>query len=201
MKKRTIKRSILSALVVTIMLMAALLTACSSGQVTETPAKEETTKAEVTEETAEVEQEEEVATPEPTEEPAPEPVVYEGIDMESTLPGEQWVASFYGIIDEPKLVVFNDETNKKVIIEEGQEVDFAPADKVAIYIPNEHEGYYVRNKNYMLLQSYFNYNSSGITVLDTLASNKKVGDSVPLEVEIEYDGADMTLSATLNVVE
>lgn len=199
--KKIIKRNILSVLVVFVML-ATLLTACSSRETTETSAKEETTKAEVTEETPAVEQvEEEVATPEPTEEPTPEPVVYEGIDMESTLPGEQWVASFYGIIDEPKLVVFNDETNKKVIIEEGQEVDFAPADKVAIYIPNEHEGYYVRNKNYMLLQSYFNYNSSGITVLDTLASNKKVGDSVPLEVEIEYDGADMTLSATLNVVE
>lgn len=199
--KKIIKRNILSVLVVFVML-ATLLTACSSRETTETSAKEETTKAEVTEETPAVEQvEEEVATPEPTEEPTPEPVVYEGIDMESTLPGEQWVAFFYGIIDEPKLVVFNDETNKKVIIEEGQEVDFAPADKVAIYIPNEHEGYYVRNKNYMLLQSYFNYNSSGITVLDTLASNKKVGDSVPLEVEIEYDGADMTLSATLNVVE
>ena len=199
--KKIIKRNILSVLVVFVML-ATLLTACSSRETTETSAKEETTKAEVTEETPAVEQvEEEVATPEPTEEPTPEPVVYEGIDMESTLPGEQWVASFYGIIDEPKLVVFNDETNKKVIIEEVQEVDFAPADKVAIYIPNEHEGYYVRNKNYMLLQSYFNYNSSGITVLDTLASNKKVGDSVPLEVEIEYDGADMTLSATLNVVE
>ena len=155
--KKIIKRNILSVLVVFVML-ATLLTACSSRETTETSAKEETTKAEVTEETPAVEQvEEEVATPEPTEEPTPEPVVYEGIDMESTLPGEQWVASFYGIIDEPKLVVFNDETNKKVIIEEGQEVDFAPADKVAIYIPNEHEGYYVRNKNYMLLQSYSNH--------------------------------------------
>ena len=32
MKKRTIKRNILSVLVVMIMLMASLLTACSSGQ-------------------------------------------------------------------------------------------------------------------------------------------------------------------------
>ena len=200
MKKRTNKRNILSVLVVMIMLMATLLTACSSGQATETPAKEETTKAEVTEETAEVEQEE-VATPEPTEKPTPEPVVYEGIDMESTLPGEQWVASFNGIIDEPKLVVFNDETNKKVILEEGQEVDFALKDKVAVFIPEGHTGGYTSNKGYVLLNGYGNYNSSGITVLDTLASNKKVGDSVPLEVEIEYDGADMTLSATLNVVE
>ena len=141
MKKRTIKRSILSALVVTIMLMAALLTACSSGQATETPAKEETTKAEVTEETAEVEQEEEVATPEPTEEPAPEPEAedskYPGIDMESTLPGLEWLASLDEIVEEPLIVVYNDETNKKVIVNEGDEVEFSrSSDVLALYSPN-----------------------------------------------------------------
>lgn len=140
MKKRTIKRSILSALVVTIMLMAALLTACSSGQATETPAKEETTKAEVTEETAEVEQEE-VATPEPTEEPTPEPEVedskYPGIDMESTLPGLEWLASLDEIVEEPLIVVYNDETNKKVIVNEGDEVEFSrSSDVLALYTPN-----------------------------------------------------------------
>ena len=201
MKKRTIKRSILSALVVTIMLMAALLTACSSGQVTETPAKEETTKAEVTEETAEVEQEEEVATPEPTEEPAPEPVVYEGIDMESTLPGEQWVASFDGIIDEPKLVVFNDETNKKVILEEGQEVDFAPEDMMAIYVPKGHNGGYVDSKETTFINTYVNYNSSGITVLNEIFPKYKIGDTPTFETIVAYDGENMIISATLNLVE
>ena len=141
MKKRTIKRSILSALVVTIMLMAALLTACSSGQATETPAKEETTKAEVTEVTAEVEQIEEVATPEPTEEPAPEPEAedskYPGIDMESTLPGLEWLASLDEIVEEPLIVVYNDETNKKVIVNEGDEVEFSrSSDVLALYSPN-----------------------------------------------------------------
>lgn len=142
MKKRTIKRSILSALVVTIMLMAALLTACSSGQATETPAKEETTKAEVTEETAEVEQEE-VATPEPTEEPTPESEAeaedskYPGIDMESTLPGLEWLASLDEIVEEPLIVVYNDETNKKVIVNDGDEVEFSrSSDVLALYTPN-----------------------------------------------------------------
>ena len=140
MKKRTNKRNILSVLVVMIMLMATLLTACSSGQAIETPAKEETTKAEVTEETAEVEQEE-VATPEPTEKPTPEPEVedskYPGIDMKSTLPGIEWLATFDGIITEPKLVVFNDETNKKVIVEEGERVEFSlTSDTIAFYTPN-----------------------------------------------------------------
>ena len=140
MKKRTIKRSILSALVVTIMLMAALLTACSSGQVTEIPAKEETTKAEVTEETNEAEQEE-VATPEPTEEPTPESEAedskYPGIDMESTLPGLEWLASLDEIVEEPLIVVYNDETNKKVIVNEGDEVEFSrSSDVLALYSPN-----------------------------------------------------------------
>lgn len=75
-------------------------------------------------------------TPEPTPEPTAEPVVYEGIDMESTLPGDEWIAtSFPGIIDTPKLVVYNDTTNKKVIVEEGQAVEFAKNDILAIYVP------------------------------------------------------------------
>lgn len=141
MKKRTIKRNILSVLVVMIMLMATLLTACSSGQATETPAKEETTKAEVTEETAEVEQAEEVTTPEPTEETTPEPEVedskYPGIDMESTLPGLEWLANLDEIVDEQLIVVYNDETNKKVIVNEGDEVEFSrSSDVLALYTPN-----------------------------------------------------------------
>lgn len=139
MKKKTIKRNILSVLAVCIMLMATLLTACSSGQATTTPASEETTKAEVTEETAEVEQAEEVATPEPTEEPTPEPEVedskYPGIDMESTLPGKEWVETFEGVIEEPLLVVFNDETNKKAIIEDGEKVKYEEGDTFGVFVP------------------------------------------------------------------
>lgn len=208
MKTKTIKRkNILSVLAVLVMLMAMLLTACGSSQAAAPIPETETTevenaKEEVTEpaESTEPEVAEEVVETEPTAEPTPEPVVYEGIDMESTLPGEQWVASFDGIIDEPKLVVFNDETNKKVILEEGQEVDFALTDKVVIYIPKGHNGGYVKNKG-LIFAANRNYNSSGLTVLENLSSSKKVGDSVPLEVLLTYDGADMTLSATLNVVE
>lgn len=208
MKTKTIKRkNILSVLVVFAMLMATILTACGSSQAAAPTPETETTevenvKQEVTEPAESVEPEvaEEVVETEPTAEPTPEPVVYEGIDMESTLPGEQWVASFNGIIDEPKLVVFNNETNKKVILEEGQEVDFALTDKVAIHIPNGHNGGYIKNKGF-IFSSNMNYNSSGITVLDNLNSKYNVGDSVLLEVLLTYDGADMTLSATLNVVE
>ena len=135
---KTKRKNILSVLAVLVMLMATLLTACSSAAA---PAKEEAT--EVTEETAEVEQvEEEVATPEPTEEPTPEPEVedskYPGIDMESTLPGLEWIATFDEIdVDEPIIVVYNDDTNKKVIVNEGDEVEFSKTkDTLAFYTPN-----------------------------------------------------------------
>ena len=36
--------------------------------------------------------------------------------MESTLPGVEWIKTFDGVIEEPKMVIFNDETNKKVIV-------------------------------------------------------------------------------------
>ena len=139
MKKRTIKRNILSVLAVLVMLMATLLTACSN-QSAAAPAKEEAT--EVKEDTAEVEQvKEEIAEPEPTAEPTPEPEIedskYPGIDMESTLPGLEWLATLDEIVDEPLIVVYNDETNKKVIVNEGDEVEFSKSsDVLALYTPN-----------------------------------------------------------------
>ncbi len=199
------KKSNLSVFVAFTILWLSIITACSSSQAVEptsitedveedskekTPILSESVTTKMTEDNVES-----------SSESLAEPVVYEGIDMESVLPGEQWVASFKGIVHEPKLVVFNDETNKKIIVEEGQEIEFSFTDKIAIFIPDGHTGGYVANKGYVLLNGYGNYNSSGITVLDTLASNRKKGDSVPLEVTIEYDGEKMTLSAILNLVE
>lgn len=75
----------------------------------------------------------EEATPEPTEKPT---VVYEGIDMDSTLSGQEWLETFIGVIDEPKIVVFNDNTGKKVIVEQEGEVSFNPdEDAMAIFLP------------------------------------------------------------------
>ena len=76
----------------------------------------------------------EETTHEPTEEPMPEPIVYEGIDMESTLPAGEWVNTFFGIINEPKFVVTNSETKKKVIVEEGQKVTLEQGDVLGVYL-------------------------------------------------------------------
>ena len=142
MKKKTIRRNTLKVLAVLVMLMAMLLTACSSSKTDAAPASEETSAAEADKEAELAEQaKEEAAEPEPTAEPTPEPtpeaVVYEGIDMESTLPGLEWMATFDEIVNEPLIVVYNDDTNKKVIVNEGDEVEFSKTkDTLAFYTPN-----------------------------------------------------------------
>lgn len=100
--------------------------------VTEAPEPTKEPSSEV-EPTAEPVQE---ATPEPTEEPS---AGYEGIDMESDLPGEEWVETFIGVIEEPKIVVFSDETGRKEIFENDSVIKFNPdTDMIGVYLP---EGY------------------------------------------------------------
>ena len=63
-------------------------------------------------------------------------VTYEGIDFNSTLPGKEWIqTTFPGVINEPKIVIFNDETNKKQIVEYGEMILFDEADTFALYSP------------------------------------------------------------------
>ena len=114
-------RKRMMAVVITL-IMTSTFVGCSS---TAAPVKEtkETEAMVVKEKTVEVAEVKEVEaeptpepTPEPTEEPTPEPIVYEGVDTESTLPGWQWIESLNGVISEPKFVIFNDETNKKILL-------------------------------------------------------------------------------------
>lgn len=203
MKKRTIKRNILSVLAVLVMLMATLLTACSNQSAT-APAKEEAT--EVKEDTAEVEQvKEEVAEPDPTAEPTPEPTPepevskYEGIDMESTLPGIEWLDTFDGIINEPKLVVFNDDTNKKVIVENGDTVEFSLTDTMATYVPADKESY----PEYLISRCFKNYECVGRYTIETELQSEidKVGVIFNYSNIIMYGDDEVKLTAELEIVE
>lgn len=201
MKKKAFKRkrNILNVLAVLIMLMAMLLTACSSGKTDAAPASEETSAAEADKEAEQVK--EEAAEPEPTTEPTPEPtpeaVVYEGIDMESTLPGEEWIKTFDGIIDEPKLVVFNDDTNKKVIVENGQEVEFSKADTLAVYIPKDNFSNAMLYPNHDVF-SKMNYGE--VSTYTELSEKYKYGDKVQFIDTVEYtDGETIELTAILLV--
>lgn len=148
MKKNLIRRS--SILAVLISLLMVTLTACGSEATVEEAkdsqiviAEEAVVEEEATVEVAEPEPTPEAVpeptvepTPETTEENTPEPIVYEGIDMESTLPAEEWVTTFLGIIEEPKFVVTNSATNKKVIVENGQEVVLEAGDVLGLYFPS-----------------------------------------------------------------
>lgn len=188
-------------LVVTITLMATLLTACSKDQLAASTSEaetESTAEEAVPAENTEGEGTAEAAEPEPTAEPTPEPtpeaVVYEGIDMQSTLPGEEWIKTFNGIINEPKLVVFNDETNKKVIVENGEKVEFSKTDTLAIYGPSE---------KLLMIEEWdmFNFSQIDLSKLVFNDINAEVGEEVVTEHIVEYDGKDYELTATLVVTE
>lgn len=193
MKKKAFKRkrNILNVLAVLVMLMAMLLTACSSGKTDVAPASEETSAAEADKETEQVK--EEAAEPDPTAEPTPEPtseaVVYEGIDMESTLPGLEWMATFDELdVKEPIIVVYNDDTNKKVIVSEGDEVEFLKSsDILAIYTPN------VEMINPWCKPGGFNENWLGSTELpDSESSTRRIDCSKGVTLN------DTELKCTLN---
>lgn len=127
---------------------------------------------------------------EPTEEPTQ--IVYEGIDYESTLPGIEWVNTLNGIIDEPKLVVFNDTTNKKVIVGNGQEVEFSRSDKIAIYIP-EGTGSVIT-----IDMDTFNKSTLGlVSYVEELSRKYEYEKSAVTQNVITFDGQEMTLTATL----
>lgn len=167
MKERTltIMKKRMMAVVITL-IMTSTFVGCSStaAPVKETKETEAMVVKEETVEVAEVKEVEAEPTPEPTpepipeatEEPTPEPIVYEGIDMESTLPGKEWVATFKGVIEEPKFVVFNDTTNKKIIVEDGQDVKFEEDDMFGIYIPS---GISVTNDSGIRLVKATTYNT------------------------------------------
>lgn len=195
------RKNMLSVLAAAVMLMTALLTACGSGQeaVTSTQAEAskvetETAKAEETAPAAPTETKEAEPTAEPTE-PAPEPVVYEGIDMESTLPGVEWIKTFDGVIEEPKMVIFNDETNKKVIVENGQKVEFSEGDNLLIYTPAKMQVYIESAQN-----DYETFDevagNENYYILSKLSVEVKDGDEVALEYNIKGEG-EYTLNLTL----
>lgn len=253
MKRKTLeKRSAFGALLVTLMLTAATLTGCASGQTAETAvtaeeadnaeevtagtkeatdaeAKEEavsgTEKADVeaegeagsgTAKAADGETEEAVSgtakavdgetekgtaveedgaeAADGTEETSEE-VVYEGIDMESTLPGLEWIATFDGIITEPKFVIFNDETNKKVIVENGQEVEFCDTDVFAIFFPLEKSIVGAPLDDNMTFCQ--NSTAKNIQYYDDLFPTIKNGDKIVINQKLEVDGEPLVLTTTL----
>lgn len=176
MKRRTrTHKNVVSMSLVMLMLVAGMLTACSNGKTEETTAMEEpaqdnaaVTETETEQETEDTAASENVGESEAEESDAAEEtetqsVVYEGIDMDSTLPGLEWMDTFDGIIQEPKIVVFNDETNKKVIVENGDTVEFALTDTMAAYVPADKES----SPKYNFSSYFKNYECVGRYTVET----------------------------------
>ncbi len=106
-----------------------------TAEATAEPTKEPSSEAEPTEVPV-VE-----ATTEPTVEPTPEPTPdpYPGIDMNPDLLGKEWLKTFNGVFEEPKVVIFNDETGRKQIVEPDDLILVTDEnDVLALYEP---EGY------------------------------------------------------------
>ena len=201
MKKRAIKRK---NILIMVMLTTTLITACSSGKTAVSLAKDETPAVEASKESEPIEQvKEEVTklkstaeptlepTPDPTSEPTPVPTP----DTESTLPGIEWIQTFDGVVDVPKLVVFNDSTNKKVILEELQEVEFYDDDTLAVYIPKE-RGKVTR----YLLFDEIEYYDNIVTLRKIPSSIRRDGYSSARCIDIEFDGKPMTLYCYLKLM-
>jgi len=133
-------------------MVSLMLVGCGSNATTETVksepeavVKEEAPKVEEVEtkvpEEAAVEEpvvEETVVEETVVEEPEKELYIPEGIDMASTLPGEEWLDTFVGNVNEPVAVVFNDNTGRKEVIQGKSEVLINPEeDRLAIFLNEE----------------------------------------------------------------
>ena len=115
--------------------------------------------------------------------------------MNSTLPGAEWILGFNNIIDQPKLVVFNDTTNKKVILENNQEVEFADDDTLAVYMP-QNDGEVTR---YLLFEevSY----SECVTMFRKMPKViKRDGYVCPMCINITFEGEERILNANLKLI-
>ena len=158
--------------------------------VTEAPAVEpEVTPApaEVTPEPTEEPEE----TVEPTEEPS---VVYEGIDMESDLPGEEWVETFIGVIEEPKIVVFSDETGRKEIFENDSVIKFNPdTDRIGVYLP---EGYTRLNKKKGITEVEHAYEYDYFYYCKLKPEETREKGKVTAAFYVEYNGEEIKVPFT-----
>ena len=145
------KRITKNMIVVVIGLCMLMLAACSSKATEEEVVGKTMAEEAVVEEATAVE----VAEPEPTPEAVPEPTVVEtvveepvdalyipeGIDMASTLPGEEWVASFVGNVAEPVVVIYNDNSGRKEVVQANSEVTINPDEDIfAVYVNEDGMG-------------------------------------------------------------
>lgn len=58
-------------------------------------------------------------------------------NLDSTLPGLEWIATLDNVISQPTAIIYNDKTNKKILVEDKDEFFLSdPDDVIAYYSPN-----------------------------------------------------------------
>ena len=94
------------------------------------------------------------------------------------------------------LVIFNGDTNKKVILENRQKTDISKMDTMIIYMPKEKEN------------TIMDFDGITFNLMDGVSNTLRfreiggrVGEEVVTENVIGYDGVDYTLTATLVITE
>lgn len=156
-------------LIVMTLMVSLILIGCGSKATTETvksepevvvkeeaPKVEEVVETKVPEETAVVE--ETIVEETVVEEPEDALYIPEGIDMESTLPGEEWLASFVGNVAEPVVVIYNDNSGRKEVVQANSEVTINPdEDMIAVYWPEISMGCttYAISTNGLITSDYY----------------------------------------------
>ncbi len=94
------------------------------------------------EETEQVREAEVVVTEETTEELESEEDTYyipEGVDLESSLSAEEWMESFIGVVQEPVVVIINDVTGRKEVIQREPEIMEAIQRDSIIYLDGKND--------------------------------------------------------------
>lgn len=178
MRKTTnnIKRRNNIVLLVTLICMFSLmLSACGSK---EEPATKVETSKEVKEEVVDVPEttvveEETVEETVVAKEPEKELYIPEGIDITSTLPGQEWLDTFVGNVNEPVAVVFNDNTGRKEVIQGKSEVGINPdEDRIAIFLNESDMSQMLYN---IFPKDLINTENYTICILDPVEQRNMVG--------------------------
>lgn len=141
MKKITTKPISLLSLAILLTLLLSL-TACTSSQNIDAPSDTVVSTEEATNGDPEDQENIAITTVEDSSKESESETIIEelyipeGVDINSTLPGQEWLDSFIGNVNEPVVVVYNDTTERKEVIQAGSEVEINPdEDLIAIYWP------------------------------------------------------------------
>lgn len=129
-------------IIITMMLALFMLMGCTLTKTEDSKGEVPTTVQVENVEEVETKVSEEAATEESVVEETVEALyIPEGIDMASTLPGEEWVASFVGNVAEPVVVIYNDNTGRKEVVQANSEVTINPdEDMIAVYFQDKGMG-------------------------------------------------------------